>query len=203
MKSIQSLFASFMLLCLLSVSTLSWATTAEDAQAQLQSAINKVLANPQKLNDLGWIKELSSQIFDFKRMSMLALGPNWKSATPAQQNQFATEFGELLVRTYSTSLLKAMESGETFKIMYLPITEGERNADKPKIRTKVEQGSNKKMAAVDYDMYLYEGQWKVWNVSIEGVSLVNNYRSEFANDVSTVGMDGLIKKIAASNQKSK
>lgn len=183
---------------LLLTTHLSWATlNADGAKALIKNTVDQVLQQPEKLNDSVWVDTLVDKVFDFERMSKFVLGRHWKTATPAQQVAFVKEFRSLLVRTYSTSLKKSIATGKTFSVNYDLPSAGSK--DRPKIKTLVTE-SGKRPITVDYDMYFVNGVWKVYNVTVEGVSLVTNYQNEFDSDVRTIGMDGLIKKVFTQNQ---
>ncbi|EIJ42631.1 ABC-type transport system involved in resistance to organic solvents, auxiliary component [Beggiatoa alba B18LD] len=185
-----------------------WADATTDAQAQVQQTTEKMLSslktnkdalksNPSAVYPL--VDEIVLPIFDFERMSRLVLGKNWQGMNESQQKRFVEEFRSLLVRTYSAALIEAAAS--SIDVNYLPVR-AENDAKRLTIRTKVNYGG-KAPVSLDYDMFLNnDNQWKVYNVSAEGVSLVTNYRSEFETDINTIGVDKLIEKIASRNQTS-
>ena len=182
---------------LLMMTQVLWATpAAQQAQAVIKATIDQVLKDPDKLNDPVWVDQLVDQVFDFQRMSKFVLGQNWKTSRVEQQEAFTKEFRTLLVRTYSTSLKKAIAAGVKFEVNYLQSAGDEK---RPKIKTIVKQ-SDKEPIAVDYDMYSIKDAWRVYNVTVEGVSLVTNYQNEFETDIRNMGMDGLIKKLQTQNQ---
>ena len=197
MKMKQQLTKAVLILTLMAPTPHGWAgTSADAAQAVIKNTIDQVLKEPDKLNDAAWVDNLIDQVFDFERMSKFVLGPNWKKVTPDQQTAFVKEFRALLVRTYSTSLKKSIAAGKKFEVTYLPHAGSE---ERPKIKTIVKE-TDKAPIAVDYDMYSLKGVWKVYNVTVEGVSLVTNYQNEFEKDIRDTGMDGLISKLQKRNQ---
>jgi phospholipid transport system substrate-binding protein len=134
--------------------------------------------------------------FDFKRMSQWVLGRFWREATPAQRERFVAEFRDLLVGTYSQALLNYKDQ----KIVYLPV---QRKPDDPEavVRTEVQQGGGQPNIPIHYSFYKNkDGAWKVYDITIEGVSLVTNYRSVYAGKIRDKGMDALIAEIAANNK---
>jgi phospholipid transport system substrate-binding protein len=142
------------------------------------------------------ISDIALPHFDFDRMSTWTLGPYWRSATPEQRARFVTEFRQLLVRTYGHTLMDYRES----KIRYLPVL-APPDAQRVIVRCEVEQaGGNPVQLA--YAMYLTADGWKVYDVMVEGVSLVTNYRSSFASIINHQGMDGLIRQLADKNRES-
>jgi phospholipid transport system substrate-binding protein len=134
--------------------------------------------------------------FDFRRMSQWVLGRNWKQATPEQRDRFVTEFRTLLVRTYSTALLSYTDQ----QIVYQPVKAAP-DADEVVVRTEVKNQTGRPPIPVFYSFYRNgDGEWKVFDVSIEGVSIVTNYRAVYASKIRETGMDGLIASIAAQNK---
>jgi phospholipid transport system substrate-binding protein len=131
---------------------------------------------------------------DFDRVSILILGKYWKTATPAQQLRFKKEFRTLLVRTYTT----AFTEYANWTIRYLPLTLGE-GESKAVVRTEILQ-SGAQPVAVNYRMVNINNDWKVYDVLIGGISLVQNYRTSFTNEVSRTGsLDQLIDQLAERN----
>jgi len=196
-----------MILSLAFMATPSFASNMspfDEAQALVKETTDKMLSalRAEKGNiksNPGRVYQLVDQIvlphFDFERMSNSVLGKNWEKASADQRNRFAKEFRDLLVRTYATALVES--AVENVKVDYLPIRA---NPGDNRITLKAKVGYGGKVLNVDYGMYQKGGVWKVWDISTEGVSLVANYRTEFNNDISRIGMDGLIGKIASRNQ---
>jgi len=134
--------------------------------------------------------------FDFRRMSQWVLGRNWRTATPEQRDRFVTEFRDLLVATYSTALLSYKDQ----KIIYIPVPfkPGDTEA---LVKTEVVQGGGQPNIPIHYDFYKNrDGAWKVYDIKIEGVSIVVNYRSVYASKIRDKGLDALIAEIAANNK---
>ena len=131
--------------------------------------------------------------FDFERMAALAMGRNWRTATPEQQKRITDEFRTLLVRTYSGALNQYRDQ----TIDYKPLR-ADPNATDVTVRTEVVR-QGQQPVQIDYGMEKKEGSWKVFDVIVGGVSLVTNYRDEFNEQVKSGGVDGLIKALAAKN----
>ncbi len=130
---------------------------------------------------------------DFDKISALVLGKLWKTATPDERERFKREFQTLLVRTYSRAFVEFKD----WSIRYLPL-EMEEGATKVIVKTEVLQPSLQPVA-VNYRMLLSNGEWKAYDIMIEGVSLVTNYRTTFTNEVQNKGslsavIDGLAKR---------
>lgn len=137
--------------------------------------------------------------FDFRRMSQWVLGRFWKEATPEQRERFTHEFRDLLVGTYSQALLNYTDQ----KIVYLPV---QRKPDDTEVtvKTEVKQAGGQPNIPIHYSFYKNkEGAWKVYDISIEGVSLVTNYRSVYATKIREKGMDALIAEIADNNRQKR
>ena len=130
---------------------------------------------------------------DFREATQIAMGRSWREATPAQQKQLVDEFRGLLVRIYSSSI--EIYRNQTMKV--LPLRAG-RDATDVKVRNQyISEG--KPPVAVDYAMLKTPTGWKIYDISVEGISLVLAYRSEFESIVRTAGIDGLIKRLQEKN----
>jgi phospholipid transport system substrate-binding protein len=132
--------------------------------------------------------------FDFMRMTSLAMGKNWRAATPEQQKRLADEFKTLLVRTYSGALTKYRD--ET--IDYKPLRMNPADTDVT-VRTVVMKAGGQPIQ-MDYSLTKAADGWKVFDVVIGGVSLVTNYRDEFNEQIKNGGVDGLIKTLSDRNK---
>ncbi len=146
----------------------------------------------------GRIYELVNQIvlphFDFEYMSQMVLAKYWQRATPAQKKAFVEEFRTLLVRTYATSLNQYTDQKLTFK-PFRP----EARPELATVHSEVAQPGGFPIP-IDYRLRQEGEQWKVFDVVIDGVSLVTNYRSSFAKEVRDSGLDGLVKTLADRNK---
>ena len=131
--------------------------------------------------------------FDFERMTALAMGRNWRSASPEQKKRLIDEFLTLLVRTYSGALNQYRDE----KIDYKPLRTNPGDSEVT-VRTVVLKPGGSPVQ-IDYSMEKTPSGWKAYDVIVGGVSLVTNYRDEFAQQVQQGGIDGLIKTLAAKN----
>lgn len=135
--------------------------------------------------------------FDFERMSRLVLGKSWRKASDSQKEAFIREFREMLVRTYGVALLNY--SGQEIK--YLPMRE---LGDSKEVSVNTEVYENgAPPIPIKYRLYRQGEEWKVFDISIDGVSLVSNYRTGFNNQIRRYGLDGLISKLGKRNAKGK
>ncbi|NOT16216.1 MAG: ABC transporter substrate-binding protein [Methylotenera sp.] len=166
--------------------------TADDVLATIKSDKEIQAGNQQKIFALAEEKILPN--FDFDRVCRMVLGKNWKSATPEQQAIFQKEFRSLLLRTYATALGKYKDQ----VIEYKP-SRAESEAKNVSVKTQILQSGGQPIA-VDYSLVKAENGWKVYDIVIESVSLVTNYRSQFSNEIRTNGLDSLNKKLAEKNK---
>lgn len=132
--------------------------------------------------------------FDFRRMTMLAVGRDWRQATPEQQDRLTEAFRTLLVRTYSNALTQYRDQRIEFRPSRFA------SADtRVQIRTEVIQ-TGAQPVGIDYMLEKRDQGWKVFDVIVAGVSLVTNYRSSFGQEISRGGIDGLIKSLEERNR---
>lgn len=133
--------------------------------------------------------------FDFSTMTRLAVGPGWRSATPEQQQKLTDAFRSLLVNTYTAALNEATSILD--KTLEIKPTASKGN-DRT-VRTVV-RGPGRPPVAIDYRMQNAGNGWKVYDVVVEGVSLVTTYRGEFSEEVRKSGVDGLIRTLEQKNR---
>ena len=132
---------------------------------------------------------------DFDKIAPLVLGKHWKTATIAEQESFKHEFQILLVRTYS----RAFVEYNNWSIRFLPL-ELSNEATKALVKTNVLQPGNQQPIDVSYRMFLSRGEWKVYDIVIDGVSLVTNYRSTFSDEIQSKGsLSAVIDSLAKRN----
>lgn len=202
MTQCRSLIISLLLLALMAGSAVLQA--AENAQQLVMDTSSKVLerlktdreklqANPDLIYPL--VEDIVLPHFDFERMSIWVLGKNWRKANHEQQQQFVKEFRTLLVRTYAKALLEYTDQ----TIDYLPF-HAEAGAKRVSVRTAVKQAGGGPTIPINYSMYMNkDGEWKVYDISVDGVSLVTNYRTSFASEIRSGGIDKLLEQLAARN----
>ena len=132
--------------------------------------------------------------FDFRRMTMLAVGRDWRDASAEQQVRLTEAFRTLLVRTYSNALTQYRDQTVAFKPARFAATD-----KRVQVRTEVHQ-SGAQPIGIDYMLEQSEAGWKVFDVIVAGVSLVTTYRSSFADEVRSGGVEGLLKSLEAKNR---
>lgn len=193
--------AAFALAALVAVTLPARAQEAPDALVKRVSGdvIATIKSDPRiQAGDQARIREMIEvkllPHFDFARMTALAMGKNWRAATPEQQKRLTDEFKTLLVRTYSTALNKYRD--ETIDFKPLRMSPGDTDVV---VRTQVmRQGAQP--VQIDYNLEKSADGWKAYDVVIGGVSLVTNYRDEFNQQVQSGGIDGLVKALAERNK---
>jgi phospholipid transport system substrate-binding protein len=151
---------------------------------------------------IDWAEKSILKDFDFNRMTRLAVGKDWRQATPEQQKQLVYEFRKLLIRTFANAFV-GIKKDQT--IEYKPF---KLNPDDQSVVVKtliVKPGA--KPIDVNFSMEKMTDSWKVYDVTMAGVSMITNYRDAFSQEIHTNGVDGLIKMLAEKNkqleQKSK
>ncbi|MCA1924741.1 MAG: ABC transporter substrate-binding protein [Thiobacillus sp.] len=169
-------------------------TTTQDVIALLKQDKDIQNGNLNKVYQLVEAKILPN--FDFNRMTQLAVGKNWPRATAQQKQALVTEFRNLLVRTYATSLTAFSNQSIDFKPLVMKPDD-----DDVTVRSEIRQPGGQPLP-IDYSMYKTAFGWKVYDVSIDGVSLVTNYRASFASAIRQGGIDGLIKTLAAQSARA-
>ncbi|MEX1082629.1 MAG: ABC transporter substrate-binding protein [Halofilum sp. (in: g-proteobacteria)] len=175
----------------------------EDAQALLVEVSEEVLAVLDEHAaggdmDVEQVRaELSDIIaphMDFITMTRLAVGGNWREADREQKRALVTEFRTLLVRTYSRSLDEY--SGQ--QVEFLPLGESSQE-DRVTVRSRVTRPDGPAIP-VEYGVRYNDGEWKVYDVVVEGISLVTTYRSNFSSIVRSGGIEGLVEELKRKNE---
>jgi phospholipid transport system substrate-binding protein len=168
------------------------AIEAASVQLQAQMQEKDFTTDFSKINQ--FVNQTIYPRVDFDRIAALVLGKLWKTATLEERGRFKQEFQTLLVRTYSRAFIEFKE----WTVRFLPM-EMEPGATKVIVKTEVLQ-PGKQPVAIDYRMALNDGQWKAYDIMIEGVSLVTNYRTTFNNEMQTKGsLNAVIDSLAKRN----
>ncbi len=131
---------------------------------------------------------------NFLRMTASAVGPGWRQATPAQQKRLQEEFEVLLVRTYAGALGQVSDQS----IMVKPLRAA---ADDKEVLVRTEVRGKGDPIQLDYRVEkAADGSWKVYNMNVMGIWLVENYKTQFAQEINAKGVDGLIASLAERNK---
>lgn len=183
------------------LATLAVAQEAPDALVQrlTEEVIDIVRKDPeiQNGNTQKAVELIDKKVlpnFNFPHMTALALGKEWRKASPQQQQQLTHEFKTLLVRTYSN----ALTSYKNQKVAYKPFKMAPGDTD-VLVRTEVLQPGAKPVQ-IDYSLEKLDAGWRVYDVVVAGISLVTNYRDQFGQEVRAGGIDGLIASMVAKNK---
>jgi phospholipid transport system substrate-binding protein len=168
----------------------------DDILAAVKS--DKQLAAGDKQKALKLAEEKVLPYIDFEESTRLAVGRAWAQATPEQKKRLVSEFRNMLVRTYSNAI-QGYE-GQTLKV--LPSRGKQEAKDEATVRTQFVRAGGKPLP-IEFQMRKAGPQWKVYDITVEGVSLVLTYRSEFDAVVKQEGIDGLIKRLSEKNTPAK
>ena len=154
---------------------------------------DKELAAGDKQKALKLAEEKILPYIDFQHATRLAVGRAWREATPEQKQKLVAEFRSMLVRTYSNGI--GAYQGQTLKV--LP-SRGKQDPEDTTVRTQFVRPGGQPLP-IDFAMRKTDQGWKVYDITVEGVSLVLTYRSEFDAVVKQEGIDGLIKRLTQKN----
>ena len=193
MKKIISLVTALLLLLSVNASAESLApqqlikSTSDNVLQILEKNKAVYEKDPEQIYTL--VNEVILPHLDFKVMSKLALGKHWRKANKEQQQEFIAVFKTMLIRTYSKSLTEY--TGQ--EVEYLPFRpqEGKKVVT---VKTRIKQDSGPSIP-IDYRLRIKDDVWKVFDIKIDGISLVTNYRNSFASDIREVGIKGLIERM--------
>jgi phospholipid transport system substrate-binding protein len=187
------LVGSVVLVLVLSLATPVHAGAPTNTLKQSVDQVVKILSDP-ALRDKpearhDQVRKVAESIFDYPDTARRALGPHWNGRTPEQQQEFVKLFADILDRAYVSKI--DLYQGE--RVQYTGETiDGSEATVKTMIAAK--QGSD---IPVDYRMHLKSGRWAVYDVIIEGVSLVSNYRTQFNKIIQTESYDALVQRLRA------
>jgi len=163
----------------------------DDVLAAIKS--DKELAAGDKQKALKVAEEKVLPYIDFEQATRLAVGRSWNQATPEQKKQLVAEFRAMLVRTYSNAI--QVYQGQTLKV--LP-SRGKQDPEDTTVRTQYVRAGGQPLP-IEFHMRKADKGWKVYDIVVEGVSLVMTYRSEFDAVVKQEGIEGLLKRLAQKN----
>lgn len=200
------MFKLFSTFIAITTTAFTFAASAQEAPDELvRRSTNEILAaikadkdlqagNQKKIEKLA--EEKVIPYFNFARMTQLAVGRNWRDASDAQKKALTEQFRMLLVRTYSTSLSQYRNQSIDVKTLNVAPTDTE-----VIVKTLINQPGGQPIP-IDYSVEKIGTGWKVFDVLIDGVSLVTNYRSSFNTEIQKNGIDGLVKSLTERNLKN-
>jgi len=200
MKKIK--FSIVVLLSTLLLTPVTWAvetrpdTLVEETAQEVLAIIkrDKDIQSGNKAKILDLVKSKILPHFNFTRMTRLAMGKNWSKASPQQKKKLEVEFRTLLVRTYYKAL--AVYSDHTIKVSPVKNMAGKTDAT---VKTEIIQ-SHGQPVSIDYSMEKINRAWKVYDITVAGISLVINYRGSFNSKIRSGGVEGLLKALNKKNR---
>jgi phospholipid transport system substrate-binding protein len=164
--------------------------TATELSRQIEGRQAELEANPQALYDL--VNKVFLPVFDTDYAARLVLGRHGRAATPAQRQQFIDAFYDFLLRSYARYVLRF----EKDKVKILPPGRNQPGGDRAVVQTRMALGDGKQIP-VDYSLRQTPAGWKAFDVRIEGVSYVQNYRNQFDAEIAQKGLDAVIARLRA------
>jgi phospholipid transport system substrate-binding protein len=156
---------------------------------------DKGIKSGKKARLLNLVEDKIIPHFDFSRMTRLAMGKNWSKAAPRQQQEIANQFRTLLVRTYYKAL--SVYSDHTIKVTPIKDIAGNTNVT---VKTQAIQNNGHHPVSINYSMEKTSNGWKVYDITVGGISLVINYRGSFNSQIRRGGIEGLLKTLADKNR---
>ena len=195
----KNLLASFLLV---SASALAFAEElapdalirriSEEVLAAMKADPELRAGNPAKIG--AFVDEKILPHFDFVRATRIAMGLSWRSATPEQREALTREFSALLVRTYTAAIADSRDS----EVVVIPLRTGPSDTEVT-VRARVKRPGEQPVS-FEYGMEKTLTGWKVYDLRIEGISLMSTYRTAFADEVRNNGVDGLILTLSGKNR---
>ena len=161
--------------------------------AKLKAEKQNLDKNPELI--FGMVSEIVLPHFDFIAMSKWVLGKNWNAASRAQKIGFIKAFRELMVRTYSVALLEYTEN----EIKYKPLRDDISKGDVT-VRTQTTTAKGDPVT-INYSLHKKKNGWKVYDIAVEGVSLIATYKTSFGTEIKQQGIDALIARLQKHNTK--
>ena len=166
------------------------------AQQQMQQNTVAVMdiINNQSLNNSQKIQRLNvyaDRHLDYERIAALSVGQPWRQFSPKQKQDFISAFKDMMIGLYSNTALLAAQNA---KVTVLPRSSSDNSATQARVYTQIVNNKNKSYA-VDYQMYKSGNTWKIYNINVEGASIVTIYRSQFGEIIQKQGIDGLIQAL--------
>jgi phospholipid transport system substrate-binding protein len=150
------------------------------------------LQNPNSVKISDFVQKNIVPRFDFDRITQIAMGRNWAKATQSEQKQIASEFGKLLTRTYSNAI-------STLKDLDVEVKTTRVTTPNVDVTVKTQMIGRAQPVTIDYGLINSPAGWKVYDVTVEGISLVAAYRDEFNGLVSSSGVQGVIDALKKKN----
>ena len=180
------------------MASIAWATPFDEVKKTVDDVVHIVADKEMKKNEVKRrqaLKKAISNIFDYSEMAKRSLGKHWNNRSAAEKKQFTELFATLLENSYAGKI----ESYNNEKIVYIKDTVDGEYAE---IKSKVVTAARDEFT-LDYRLFNQNGKWMVYDVIIEGVSLVSNYRSQFNKIITSGSYDKLVKKLQSKSEELK
>jgi phospholipid transport system substrate-binding protein len=168
--------------------------TADTLTARIEGRQKELAANPPELYKL--VDDVFLPVFDTDYSGRLVLGKHWRTATPAQRQQFIDTFYDFLLRSYARYVLRF----EKDKVAFLPGPPGAPDPKRAVVKTEMQFGQGEKLP-VHYSLHQTPEGWRAFDVRIEGISYVQNYRNQFSAEIGDKGIDAVIARLKADAEK--
>ena len=196
MASLRVAIFAFLSLCVIALPAHAQNSTEDLVRRMAIDVTAEVRKNPDLAQSQAQLAALVERRliphFNFERITQLAMGRNWSKASPAEQREIVSEFSKLLVRTYSNALA-------SLKDLDVQVRDSRKNGNDVTVRTQMI--GRTKPVSIDYSLESVGGNWRVYDVTVEGLSLVTTYRDDFNGMISTSGVAGLIAMLKQKNGK--
>ncbi len=196
-RIMTSFLGTVILFCLsIAQATITPEQLVQNTSDAMLSALQKnkatLQASPEKI--YGLVNEIVLPHLDFQTMAQWVMGKQWRQASAEQKQQFTQEFKTLLVRVYAGALLEY--SDEKVRLVAQPATPAD--ADETLIKSEITSRKGQPIG-IHYSMHKIGDSWKVYDIVIEGISIVTNYRASISEEITNKGIDGMINTLAAKN----
>ena len=189
---------------LLISSAVALAHPAQDVVEKTTNEIMTILANDKERlqNDREFLQTVIDEqimpVLDFEAMTALSIGKNWRTATDTQKAELIEQFEQLLINTYMSAL--ELYSGQEME--FKPFRP-EGREDRAVVRASFSQPNSNKGVPVNYKLRLTNDEWKIYDIDVNNINLVNTYRSTFNQRIAQSGIDGLIEEMKQKNAAAK
>jgi phospholipid transport system substrate-binding protein len=168
--------------------------TADTLSARIEGRQKQLEANPSELYQL--VDEIFLPVFDTDYAGRLVLGKHWRTATPVQRQQFVDTFYDFLLRSYARYVLRF----EKDKVRILPGPAGAQDPKRAVVKTEMQLEDGTKLP-VHYSLHQTKQGWRAYDVRIEGISYVQNYRNQFNAEIGAKGIDAVIARLKSDAAK--
>jgi phospholipid transport system substrate-binding protein len=169
----------------------------EVLQSMTETLLEIVRQDPDVIHDTARLRDIATEVVlprvDFNALSRWVLGKHWRTATAQQRSDFIIEFREMLLGNYLRSVSEYRDN----TIRFMPLR-GEQQAESVTVNAEVEQPDGP-VVHVSFRMHNVANEWLIYDVSVEGISLVTTHRSSFSQQIHNSGMDGLIESLRSLN----